>query len=105
MSMPINNDLFAAILALDSYNRGYNPGITLAGNSIGTANIGVSDNSPNAQLASFFAQSYTWNGQTIISYRGTDQATPSWQDWTLGDVALGWVIASGAVGATQAFPR
>lgn len=29
--MAISSDLFSAILAMDSYNRGYNAGITEAG--------------------------------------------------------------------------
>lgn len=37
--MPISNDLFLAILAMDSYNRGYNAGINISGNTLGTATI------------------------------------------------------------------
>lgn len=77
--MTISSDLFAAILAMDSYNRGYNSGLAVSGSNIGNATLGnnssVLDQTPNEgrdQAASFFAQSYTWNGQTIISYRGTD---------------------------------
>ena len=60
---------------MDSYNRGYNaalgdPVTGLPGSSIGNATIGLSRADVNA---SFFAQTYTWNGQTVISYRGTDQ--------------------------------
>ena len=32
--MPISADLFRAILAMDSYNRGYNPGLNISGNQI-----------------------------------------------------------------------
>lgn len=35
----MNRDLFLAILAMDSYNRGYLPGINLTGSSIGAAFI------------------------------------------------------------------
>jgi hypothetical protein len=64
--MTINPDIFRSILALDSYNRGYNSGINLASNTqIGTATI-RNDPLPNGyQTASFFAQSYTWNGVTV----------------------------------------
>jgi len=79
--MAISNDLFMAILAMDSYNRGYNSGIAaLTGTSIGNATIGadssiLTDSNGNDgvdEAVSFYAQSYTWNGQTVIAYRGTD---------------------------------
>jgi hypothetical protein len=48
--MAISTELFMAILAMDSYNRGYNPGITasgrpnegMTGTQLGTATIGLS---------------------------------------------------------------
>jgi hypothetical protein len=92
--MSISPDLFRAILALDSYNRGYKPGVQLGGNQIGNAVLGLrSDVSAGSAevTASLFAQSYTWNGTTVISFRGTDKAFPSWQNGTLGDFANGWV--------------
>jgi len=77
--MSISKDLFLAILAMDSYNRGYNPGVILPSNSgtqIGLANVGRYTNQDGQEqatvAASFFAQAYTLNGETIISYRGTD---------------------------------
>jgi hypothetical protein len=100
--MAINPDLFRAILALDSYNRQYNPGINLTGygNQIGYATVALSSVDPAAgisggQAASFFAQAYTWNGTTVISFRGTDKAFPSWQNGTLGDFANGWFTGAG----------
>lgn len=80
--MAISNDLFLAILAMDAYNRGYgagmgDPNTGLPGTQIGNATIRFDIDLPaGAQPASFYAQSYTWNGQTVISYRGTDQALP-----------------------------
>jgi hypothetical protein len=78
--MTISEDLFLAILSMDAYNRGYNSGMGdpnagLAGNLLGNATIGRATNAnsePDAVSASFFAQAYTWHGQTVISYRGTD---------------------------------
>jgi len=71
--MAISNDLFMAILAMDAYNRGYNAGINLDPTvlQIGNATIRTDDLPVGSQAASFFAQAYTWNGQTVISYRGT----------------------------------
>jgi hypothetical protein len=75
--MSISSNLFLAILAMDSYNRGYGAGIQLdaAQTKIGTALLGLqsssNQNSPEV-AAGFFAQSYSWNGTTVISYRGTN---------------------------------
>ena len=100
--MAINDDVFRAILAMDSYNRGYLPGIVLTGTELGTAVLRNDPNPTGYQAASFFAQAYTWNGHTVISYRGTDQASPSWTNWTLGDVLNGWSTGLGNPGTTQA---
>jgi hypothetical protein len=93
--MTLSPDLFRAILALDSYNRGgpsWQAGISLAGSSIGNASLKTDVLLPTgSSTASFFAQAYTWNGTTVISFRGTDKAFPSWQNGTLGDFANGWV--------------
>jgi hypothetical protein len=71
----MDQDVFPALLALDSYNRGYHPGIDgLAGNSIGEATIVRTDDDPDAQDIGFYAIAYSWNGETIISYRGTDES-------------------------------
>ena len=78
--MAISNELFMAILAMDTYNRGYNTGIVaLTGTSLGNATLGAdssilkdANGNRTDQAATFFAQSYTLDGQTIISYRGTD---------------------------------
>lgn len=65
---------------MDAYNRGYNRGIVsaaLSGTAIGKATVGRGTNAAtehDAVAASFFAQSYNWNGKTVISYRGTDDS-------------------------------
>jgi hypothetical protein len=76
--MAISDDLFRAILAMDAYNRGYNAGIGSGplglggvGSQIGNATVTRQDGEATAQAAGFFAQSYTWAGKTVISYRGT----------------------------------
>ena len=75
--MAIDDDVFRAILALDSYNRGYDAEVDISAlggstTQLGTATLGDQKGDAEAQAASFFAQSYTYNGETIISYRGTD---------------------------------
>jgi hypothetical protein len=84
MIMAISPDLFMAILAMDSYNRGYDPGLVLPasatsqiGNALLAANSSVlglgSDGQPIDEAASFFAQAHTLSSiPTVISYRGTD---------------------------------
>ena len=78
--MPISKDLFLSILSMDAYNRGYDAGIAGLGgegSQIGNATIGRDAEqrlSPGtAQAAGFYASAYTLNGETIISYRGTDR--------------------------------
>jgi hypothetical protein len=96
--MSISNDLFMAILAMDSYNRGYDPGISISGTSIGNATLRLqSDVQANSaeRAAGFFAQSYTWNGQTVISYRGTDDITGIGPG--ASDLWLGWMTGAGAL--------
>jgi hypothetical protein len=39
--MAISRDLFLSILALDSYNRGYNAGITMVGDDAPQTKLGI----------------------------------------------------------------
>lgn len=77
--MAISSELMYAILAMDAYNRGYNPGMVLTGPQIGSATISTDsteefrdpvsdpeDPTPD-QTAGFYAVAYEWDGETIIS--------------------------------------
>jgi hypothetical protein len=76
----MNRDVFLSILAMDSYNRGYGEGVRglpLVANvtKLGTATIktdSVIELGANAQAAGFYAIAYDWNGEKVISFRGTD---------------------------------
>lgn len=76
--MAMSQELMLAILSMDSYNQGYAKGLAHGSIQIGNATLqGPSGGIPTGQEASwtaagFYAASYSWNGQTIISYRGTD---------------------------------
>ncbi len=92
-------DLFMAILSMDSYNRGYEPGIALPDTaSIGSATIrslselGVSaETYAQWQTAGFYAAAYNTQWGTVISYRGTDFDGGPATD----DVVNGWAFAAG----------
>ena len=84
--MTMSKDLFLSILSMDSYNRGYNPGMVglsaTSGTHIGSATITRNSEDPQGvtQAAGFYAVAYKLDqavdtiasGTTIISYRGTD---------------------------------
>ena len=100
--MTISKELFLAILSMDAYNRGYRAGVAGLGmddSKVGNATIikDAQDPSGVAQAADFYALAYSWNGKTIISYRGTDNLNPA----TAGDIWNGWVIGAGYSPATQ----
>jgi hypothetical protein len=92
--MTTSADVFLAVLALDSYNRGSDVGMSLPttveiGNS--TIKINSDDNLPGAKATGFFAQAYEWNGKTVISYRGTTfDGGPD-----ASDVIYGWTLSGG----------
>jgi Ca2+-binding RTX toxin-like protein len=106
--MTISADLFKAVLAMDAYNRGVNAGINVSGSQIGSALL-RSDLLPSGSSeASFSAQAYSWNGETIISYRGTDilpailgghAPTYSTNSWV--DVGQWVLLRAGNYDATQ----
>jgi Ca2+-binding RTX toxin-like protein len=96
----MTNDLMAAILAMDVYNRTSNEGVFglpgRVGAYVGGARIIAIDDTHRAQ--GFYAVAYEYNGKRIISYRGTDKidVTPS------GDILTGWVVGGGLVSGNQA---
>ncbi len=93
--MASSEELFMAKLSMDSYNRGYGAGLEdgvldadinsdglgEAGSKIGNAIVKDADLPEGSQDAGFYAVAYEWNGQTAISYRGTDNLDIlSWDD-------------------------
>jgi hypothetical protein len=83
--MTLSTELTHAILALDSYNRGYAPYVDLDGSSLGGYTILIDseeafslpgqdpDTLSQAGAASFYAAAYQdATGNIVISYRGTD---------------------------------
>ena len=102
--MTTSKDLLLAILAMDSYNRGYGQGI--AGLDDPNAKIGSATflkqsdiKSDSSEVSSgFYAAAYTTPDGTVISYRGTDVLNPL---NPANDIINGWVSATGTV-TTQA---
>lgn len=86
--MPISKNLLLAILSMDSYNRGYGAGISDGGENdsdglgksgfIGSAIIVARSNDIDYQEwqdAGFYSIAYDTDYGTVISYRGTDNAS------------------------------
>lgn len=76
----MDSDVFLSLLALDSYNRGYGANIGGLAEDGMIGNASIREFQPREQdgwqAAGFYAIAYDWNGQTIISYRGTDEPSP-----------------------------
>ena len=92
----MNRDVFLSILAMDSYQRGYSPGIDgVTGVKIGKATINNVVLPTGSIAAGFYAAAYTLDsawaglaaGTKVISYRGTDfdlgiqLARDVWNGW------------------------
>jgi serralysin len=87
--------LINAILAMDVYDRGVNPGLVVSFNTIGDYQV---ISSSIESLGSFQAASYQLLGDPstrILAYRGTDD---------IADV-LGWLGGAGIVGWPTQFPQ
>ena len=106
----MNTELMKAILAMDSYNRGYNAGLSDAGpddqdglgefgKKIGNATVLNFSLPSNAQSIGFYALAYSYNGETVISYRGTDDPFGAVSG---SDISNGWALGAGNYNATQA---
>jgi hypothetical protein len=104
--MAISRDLFLSILALDSYNRGYGAGTVIntggAPIKLGNANFLDQRGTANAADKGFYGIAYSWKGEKIISYRGTDNYGLT-NNPTTGatDLLNGWTAGLGYTGASQ----
>ncbi|MEZ5815416.1 MAG: hypothetical protein R3E13_11965 [Alphaproteobacteria bacterium] len=106
--MTLQPELMNAILAMDAYNRGYDASIELPSAidgsvSIGKATIIDAKGDTAAQAIGFYALAYDYDGQTIISYRGTDYPKEG-QKTSLGvpnDMFHGWSLGGGFVSSEQ----
>ena len=106
-----SDSLMQAILAMDAYNQGYNKGLNHNQSQIGLATVGqdslvlnTDPNDPNRldQAAGFYAVAYNYDGQTVISYRGTDQNFVWPWDDTGSDLWNGYGVAAGFPTGEQA---
>ena len=95
----MNRDVFASILAMDSYNRDYGAGLKVTGKKLGSAQIisrqslEISNTKYNDwQAAGFYAIAYDWNGEKVISFRGTDFGEV---ESRARDVLNGWSMFTG----------
>ncbi|MCP4935277.1 MAG: hypothetical protein GY927_13995 [bacterium] len=90
---------------MDAYNQGYGAGIKHNKTRIGTASLTTDSTrefrDPDApegtttpdEVVDFYAAAYSYNGQTVISYRGTDDPLP--------DVNYRYSLGMGLPGAAQ----
>ena len=67
--MTTSKDLLLAILAMDSYNQGYDPGLVTGVTHIGEATLKdnpASLDTSNWQSSGFYAAAYTWGNDTVF---------------------------------------
>jgi len=117
----MDNKLFDSILAMDSYNRGYNAGIKFGeelDNSdsaiddetrLGDVTVVKSKGDSGAATDGFYAIAYQYVDsnsatQTVIAYRGTDNFLDTGSGASLvgGDIANAYALGGGSLEATQA---
>lgn len=110
--MSLQPELFKAILAMDAYNRGYDASIELNGTQVGNAAITTDsvllgttevngETIDRHETIGFYALAYDYNGETVISYRGTDYPTTEPKEVVIEgvrvpvDIFYGWTLGSG----------
>jgi hypothetical protein len=88
----MNQDLFLAILSMDSYNRGYDAGIRGLNETgfIGTAALAPASQTQQMgwEGTGFYAIAYNWSGRQVVVYRGSDEGR-------FRDVLLGYPTGAG----------
>lgn len=99
----ISEKLMMALFALDAYSRSKSDddliddvrlfGLGSDGTMLGEATIVATENVPGS---SFVAVAYSWNGKTVLSFRGTDDPSLA------GDITNGWALGTGWDGTSQA---
>lgn len=104
----MNSTLMKAILSMDAYNRGYDAGIEFhnadqtvnreVGNYTITAHSSdLLDEAGNPNVddnIGFYALAYAYNGETVISYRGTDDFDEASDYFSSLDVS-NWLLGTG----------
>ena len=98
--MSISDELYFAILSMDAYNRQISPSDIFA-MEIGDVPVGnatwISHILPSGSGdVGFFASTYSLDGNTVISFRGTDASAGDAELWK--DILTGWISGAGAIG-------
>lgn len=108
----MNNEVFFSLLAMDAYNRGFGSNINDLGETgqLGWASVREFEAGEQSgwQAAGFYAIAYDWNGQTVISYRGTNpdlsfaSADAFLNSPLVKDIGNGGTLGAGFAGASPA---
>ena len=104
MSASSDRELLLAILAIDSYNQGYDAGLKHGATRIGSASLHTDSSiklgEEGTKSAGFYASAYKLgDGSTVISFRGTDRLVGDGnnriEQVVRGDIWNGWVGGAG----------
>jgi hypothetical protein len=97
MNASEKNELLLAILAMDSYNQGYDAGLEHGATQIGHARFDTDSSIKIGETltseAGFYAAAYKTPDGIVISYRGTNDL--SLNPFGASDNFNGWVAATG----------